>query len=88
MNNLDKMISDLRSETPSTALQVVLAVSALTGAYLIVFGFILPFLSHQGKFWSTQPWVGLQKQWFAKYRAGVDAIKNTRTMVGEGYNKV
>lgn len=82
------MVSDLRPEAPITATQVAVAASALAVAYIIVAGFILPFLSHQGKYWSTQSWVGLRKQWFAKYRAGAGAIKNTRTMVAEGYDKV
>lgn len=85
---LHKMISDLSSEARVSATQVLLAASGLAVAYIVVTAFILPFLSHQGKYWSKQSWVGLRKQWFARYRAGANAINNTRNMVIEGYEKV
>lgn len=82
------MISDIRLETSVSTTQLALAASGLAVAYILVSAFILPVLSHQGKYWSSQSWVGLQKQWFARYRAGVNAVKDTRTMLCEGYEKV
>lgn len=63
-----------------------------SGAFLVTYFFvcvvILPLLSSRGKFLNSQSWIGLKKQWFAKYRGGFATLHNTREMIVEGYEKV
>lgn len=40
------------------------------------------------KFWSSCAWAGVQNRLFPKTRAGIDAIRHTREIVEQGYNRV
>jgi len=55
--------------------------------YLVVTNLILPLFSTQAKFVNSTPWVGVKKQWFGKYRAGITAIMDTPGLMREGYQK-
>ncbi|CAK1357849.1 unnamed protein product [Cercospora beticola] len=75
-------------------LQDTISISQLAfsaGSLLIAYSFfsivVLPLISARGKFLSSQTWIGIKKQWFAHYRAGFAAVKNTHYMVKEGANK-
>lgn len=64
----------------------------LTVVALIVVPFIstsvLPLFTAKHRYTRAQPWIGLKKVWFARFRAGMDAVMNTREMLVEGYEKV
>ena len=39
-------------------------------------------------FWKSHQWAGAQNRLFPKTRAGIDAIRHTCEVVGEGYERV
>jgi hypothetical protein len=67
---------------------VYVALGGLAITYVFVSFFILPMFSTQQKYLSQQEWVGVEKGFFARFRAGMAAIKNTPALVREGYSKV
>lgn len=75
-------------ETSITTSHLALTAGVLLVAYTIFSLFIQPMFSEQAKYLQSQSWVGLKKHSFAKAKAGMDALKNTRQMVEEGYQKV
>lgn len=50
----------------------------------------IQYLTNSGewKFWNSCGWAGVQTRLFPKTRAGIDAIRHTREIVEQGYNKV
>jgi len=66
---------------------VYVALGGLAITYAFVSFFILPMFSTQQKYLSQQEWVGVEKGFFARFRAGMAAIKNTPALVKEGYSK-
>ncbi|KAM3424782.1 hypothetical protein BST61_g6763 [Cercospora zeina] len=67
--------------------QLALSAGSLLLAYAFFSFLVLPLITARGKFLSSQTWIGIKKQWFARYRAGFSAVKNTHYMVIEGANK-
>jgi hypothetical protein len=67
---------------------IYVALGGLAITYAFVSFFILPMFSTQQKYLSQQEWVGVEKGLFARFRAGMAAIKNTPALVKEGYSKV
>jgi hypothetical protein len=68
---------------------VYVALGGLAVTYAFVSFFILPMFSAQEKYLRQQPWVGVKGNGlFARFRAGMATIKNTSSMVQEGYQKV
>lgn len=67
---------------------LVFSAGALLIAYIFASAVVLPLLSSRGKYLNSQAWIGLKKQWFARYRGGFATLKYTREMVVEGYDKV
>ena len=67
----------------STA-QLALSAGSVLVAYVFFSIIVLPLISTQGKWLSSQKWVGLKKQWFSQYRAGFSTLRNTREMLYSG----
>lgn len=59
---------------------------------LVAYVFIrfIGYASNSGdqKFWNSHAWAGVQNQLFPRTRAGFNAIRRTREIVEEGYDKV
>ncbi|CZT24228.1 uncharacterized protein RCC_09946 [Ramularia collo-cygni] len=66
---------------------VVPTIGALVLFYITFSTFILPSFSAKHKFWKSQPWVGQSNQWFSGLRAQIRTIKDTRSLIFEGYEK-
>ncbi|KAI5367110.1 putative cytochrome P450 [Septoria linicola] len=64
--------------------QLTLSASSLLIAYAFFSIVLLPLITPHSKYVNSQTWVGIKKQWFARYRAGFETLKNTRGMVMEG----
>lgn len=67
---------------------VASSIGIFFAGYVVVTVFILPFFSSKTKFFDTESWIGLEKQWFSRFRAGLASITTTHAMVVEGYEKV
>lgn len=67
----------------STA-QLAVSAGSVFVAYIFFSIVVLPLITTQGKWLSSQKWVGLKKQWFSQYRAGFSTLKNTREMLYSG----
>jgi hypothetical protein len=65
-------------------LLLVLLITSLGGFIYISFLSI----SSDRYFWNTLPWAGLHTRFFSRTRAGFNAIRQTRGIVEEGYQKV
>lgn len=78
----------MQLETSLTTSQLALTAGVLLVAYTIFAFFLQPLLSEQGKYLSSQSWVGLKQQSFAKLRASFDVLYHTRSMVKDGYEQV
>lgn len=63
---------------------MALSAGSVLVAYVFFSIVILPLTTTQGKFLSSQTWVGLKKQWFSHYRAGFSTLRNTREMLYSG----
>jgi hypothetical protein len=65
-----------------------IAVGGLLVTYYVAANYILPMFTTQAKFVNSTPWVGVKKQWFSRYRAGIAAVQDTSSLMLEGYKKV
>lgn len=54
-------------------------------AYFIFSSFIL---NKTAKYLLSQPWTGVRKEWFSRFRAEFRSIKSMRAMMETGYEKV
>jgi hypothetical protein len=85
-SDLQSLLSSVR-ETDNTSLGLALAVVLLT-AYGFVCFFRRIVSSDERKFWSSHAWAGVKHLIFPRTRAGLDAIRRTREIVEDGYEKV
>lgn len=69
-------------------MSLYIAVGGLLVTYYVATTYILPLFTIQAKFMNSIPWVGVKKQWFSRYRAGISAIRDTSTLMRESYEKV
>lgn len=67
---------------------LALTVGTLLLLYITIFTFIVPAFSAKNKFWKSHPWAGESKEWFAGLRAQLTTIKDTRSLLKQGYEKV
>ncbi|KAF7191122.1 Cytochrome P450 monooxygenase [Pseudocercospora fuligena] len=74
-------------ETSIATSHLVFSAGALLIAYIFASAVVIPLLSSRGKYLNSQAWIGLKKQWFARYRGGFATLKYTREMIVEGYDK-
>lgn len=81
-------ITVFASFTMKVDIPLYLAVGGVFVTYYVVVNYILPVFTGQAKFVNSTPWVGVKKQWFSRYRAGIAAVRDTTSLMLEGYEKV
>jgi len=66
---------------------VYAAIGGVALTYAIISFIVLPYLAPSEKYLRSQSWVGMKKQVFARFRAGMSVISSTPQLMLEGYEK-